>query len=231
MIEIFGIPYFKKGSGIHIKKKNRGKFTEYCGGKVTDECISRAKKSNNPKLRKRATFAANARKWKHQTGGMLSLIPKGQSGWISKLNPLNWGLRTYEGDIESAYDAAKANKDKKFLWKGIRISTKQIPMEQPSQESIDFTNRILKNSKIQGTSQSESNADKFSYQYLTTTPQQDSVWNVYDGINQVNVFKNGVTNKYDYSIHKNGKIVSEKESQNSIPQRLHNYIYSRKYLR
>jgi hypothetical protein len=29
----------KNGSGIHIKKKNRGKFTSYCGGKVTDECI------------------------------------------------------------------------------------------------------------------------------------------------------------------------------------------------
>lgn len=68
-IEIFGIPYLKKGSGIHIKKKNRGKFTEYCGGKVTDECIQKAKKSKNPKLRKRATFAANARKWKHEEGG------------------------------------------------------------------------------------------------------------------------------------------------------------------
>ena len=34
---IIGIPYLKKGSGIYIKKKNRGKFTEYCGGKVTDE--------------------------------------------------------------------------------------------------------------------------------------------------------------------------------------------------
>ena len=34
ILEIMGIPYFKKGSGIHIKKKNRGKFTEYCGGEV-----------------------------------------------------------------------------------------------------------------------------------------------------------------------------------------------------
>lgn len=25
----------KKGSKIHIKKKNRGKFTDYCDGKVT----------------------------------------------------------------------------------------------------------------------------------------------------------------------------------------------------
>jgi hypothetical protein len=38
-IDIFGVPYLKKGSGIYIKKKNRGKFTEYCGGEVTDECI------------------------------------------------------------------------------------------------------------------------------------------------------------------------------------------------
>ena len=41
------------------------------GGKVTDECIKRAKKSKNPTLRKRATFAANARKWKHEEGGII----------------------------------------------------------------------------------------------------------------------------------------------------------------
>jgi hypothetical protein len=33
------LEFLKNGSGIHIKKKNRGKFTSYCGGKVTDECI------------------------------------------------------------------------------------------------------------------------------------------------------------------------------------------------
>mgnify|MGYP003295599190 FL=1 len=55
--ELFGIPYLKKGSGIYIKKKNRGKFTEYCGGEVTQECINKAKKSKNPILRKRAIFA------------------------------------------------------------------------------------------------------------------------------------------------------------------------------
>lgn len=60
----------KKG-GIHIKKKNRGKFTEYCGGKVTEECIAKGKNSKDPKIRKRATFAANARKWKHENGGIM----------------------------------------------------------------------------------------------------------------------------------------------------------------
>lgn len=61
----------KKG-GIHIKPENRGKFTEYCGGKVTAECIERGKNSSSAAVRKRATFAANARKW-HQEGGEICL--------------------------------------------------------------------------------------------------------------------------------------------------------------
>lgn len=69
IFEVLGIPYYKKGSGIHIKKKNRGKFTDYCGGKVTQECIDKAKKSGNSTLKKRAVFAENARAWKHQKGG------------------------------------------------------------------------------------------------------------------------------------------------------------------
>lgn len=56
----------KKGkSGIKIKKKNRGKFTQYCNGNVTQECINKAKRSGNKTLIKRAVFAENARKWKH----------------------------------------------------------------------------------------------------------------------------------------------------------------------
>lgn len=62
---------FAEGGGIHIKKTNRGKFTDYCGGNVTAECIERGKKSSSPAIRKRATFAANARKWKHAFGGDL----------------------------------------------------------------------------------------------------------------------------------------------------------------
>lgn len=60
-------------SGIHIKKANRGKFTDYCGGKVTSECIAHGKASSNPVIRKRATFAANSRKWakKHDKGGKI----------------------------------------------------------------------------------------------------------------------------------------------------------------
>lgn len=47
--------------GIHIKKKNRGKFTETM--KRTGKSAEELKHSKNPITRKRATFAINARKW------------------------------------------------------------------------------------------------------------------------------------------------------------------------
>ena len=61
----------KKGNKIYIKPKNRGKFTKYCHGKVTDECIQKGKNSSNPAIRKRATFADNARHFKHKSGGQI----------------------------------------------------------------------------------------------------------------------------------------------------------------
>lgn len=59
------IERFKKGRKIKIKKENVGSFTKYCGGNVTEECIRKGKNSPDPKIRKRATFAANSRKWSH----------------------------------------------------------------------------------------------------------------------------------------------------------------------
>ena len=70
------IELYKKGHKIRIKKENRGKFTEYCGGNVTDACIQKGKNSPDPKIRKRATFAANARTWKHQLGGVINGLYK-----------------------------------------------------------------------------------------------------------------------------------------------------------
>ena len=61
---------------IHIKKSHKGLFTKYCDGKVTQECIDRAKKSGNKKLIKRAVFAQNSRSWskKHFLGGVINII-------------------------------------------------------------------------------------------------------------------------------------------------------------
>lgn len=55
--------------GIQIKKANRGKLHADLGvakgKKLTGAEIARAKRSSSPAERKRATFAANARKWNH----------------------------------------------------------------------------------------------------------------------------------------------------------------------
>ena len=80
------LEFLKNGSGIHIKKENRGKFTSYCGGKVTDECIRKGKNSSNPAIRKRATFADNARHFKHRLGGSIVEAFKLRRQILSSLN-------------------------------------------------------------------------------------------------------------------------------------------------
>lgn len=69
------IRFLKNGSGIHIKESQKGSFTKYCKGKVTNECIQKGKNSPDPKIRKKATFADNARKWKHKKGGSFKGYP------------------------------------------------------------------------------------------------------------------------------------------------------------
>ena len=88
---------FAKGGKIHIKKANRGKFTEYCGGKVTSECIAKGKRSSNPAVRKRATFAANARKWHHAFGG--DLLTNGAE-WDNGLRVIGNGGTHEENPME-----------------------------------------------------------------------------------------------------------------------------------
>ncbi len=56
---------------IKIKKSKEGSFTKWCGGKVTTECIKRGLNSKDKRIRAKARFALNARKWKHNNGGIL----------------------------------------------------------------------------------------------------------------------------------------------------------------
>ena len=56
-------------NGIHIKPKNKGKFNalKKRTGKTTEELTH----SKNPLTKKRAIFAQNAAKWKHEYGGYM----------------------------------------------------------------------------------------------------------------------------------------------------------------
>ena len=59
----------KKGLGIHIAPSKVGSFTAWCkrhGYKsVTNQCINEGKASKSSAIRKKATFAKNARSWNH----------------------------------------------------------------------------------------------------------------------------------------------------------------------
>ena len=63
------VSFYKSGSKIHIKKKNRGKFTAAAkrAGMGVQEYASKVLRDPNasPQLKKRANFARNAKKWKH----------------------------------------------------------------------------------------------------------------------------------------------------------------------
>ena len=58
----------RRKKGIRIKPENRGKLRKTAkakkGNNIPVATLKRLKNSKNPKTRKRATFALNARKWK-----------------------------------------------------------------------------------------------------------------------------------------------------------------------
>lgn len=76
------------GSGIHIKPENKGKFTatKKATGKSTEELTH----SKNPVTKKRAIFAQNAAKWKHEDGSknVKSFPDLNKDGKISKADVL-----------------------------------------------------------------------------------------------------------------------------------------------
>ena len=55
----------KERPKIEIKKSHEGRFTKYCGGKVTNECIEEGLASHSTKINKMAQFALNSRKFNH----------------------------------------------------------------------------------------------------------------------------------------------------------------------
>ena len=76
---------YRSGGRIHIKEKNRGKFTAL--KKRTGHSASWFKAHGTPAQRKMATFALNARKWKHADGGLLRTYGEGTPGTVQEAAP------------------------------------------------------------------------------------------------------------------------------------------------
>lgn len=107
------LEFLKNGSGIHIKEKNKGSFTKWCGGNVTDECIRKGKNSPNPKIRKKATFADNARHFKHKEGGIVKAFLGISFNLTDKQNPANVKKKTIKaGELAKKH----LTKEKNVNW-------------------------------------------------------------------------------------------------------------------
>ena len=87
--------YLQKAKRQMKKKGTIGAFTDYCGGKVTDQCIERAMNSNNDTLRRRAQFAKNMRNMK--TGGEVEQeTAKKLPGGV--MQPIGYGAFKFHGN-------------------------------------------------------------------------------------------------------------------------------------
>lgn len=107
----------KSGGKIHIKKKNEGKFTKYKErtGKTTSEALH----SKNESVRKMAQFAKNAKKFKHEEGGVLELFKDG--GVMKAKNVIVHGkLHAHKHALKKLKDLREAE----ITHKGIPVITK-----------------------------------------------------------------------------------------------------------
>ena len=203
------LDFLKNGSGIHIKEKNKGKFTSYCGGKVTDECIQKGKNSSNPAIRKRATFANNARHFKHKDGGVLYIFQEGgkTSWWNKAINFMNNSglgevalnaLSTYTQNkqIGTSSDVAKAqvDKDKASKIQQANLAAEQeandiqqnnVNPENPNAMSGDIVKKFIKNkllSQKMALINQESDQEKAEIDWQTQQLKNQNTTNMWAGI-------------------------------------------------
>lgn len=179
----------KNGSGIHIKKKNRGSFTKWCGGNVTDECIRRGKNSPNPKIRKKATFADNARHFKHKLGGQLiyELIKYIKNGGV--VQKLLFGGETNSTNNRGTFTTPYSTIQKKYIEdvykyiinKGYSPRQASAIMGNIMQESgWNPTIRQRGGDSAYGLFQMHGDQYKAYQKYLANTGKQDSLYSPID---------------------------------------------------
>lgn len=138
----------KQGGNIHIKESNKGSFTDYCGGKVTDECIQKGKKSPSAAVRKKAVFAENARTWKHASGGYLDEYAS-STKWSPQASEENSYIpyRNDPSDSDNEESVAKVPTIVQDTgWNNIQfvnpVQQTTTTSSEPSQESISSNDKF-----------------------------------------------------------------------------------------
>jgi hypothetical protein len=106
------------GSGIHIKPENKGKFTatKKATGKSTEELTH----SKNPVTKKRAIFAQNAAKWKHEDGSKSMKVDEKMCG--SKGMKYAEGTKGIKFKKKPMIKRADGSYSQRGLWDNIRAN-------------------------------------------------------------------------------------------------------------
>lgn len=135
----------KKGSGIHIKKKNKGKFTasaKKAGQSVQEHARSVLNNPNaTPLQKKRANFARNAAKWKHAKGGSMRIpgvidsnpnLDNMKGDYVTpKKKKKKLKKKHQDGGIIKAEGGIKIPKNRKVI-ETIKINNGKLTLEEDS---------------------------------------------------------------------------------------------------
>lgn len=205
---------FKDGGGIHIKPENRGKFTAL--KKRTGKSASWFKEHGTPAQKKMATFALNARKWKHDDGGwidasVLSGYPYGD--YIAeRINKMELNDAQKAAVYSSLYGESRFNPyafnpggggkgaHGIMQWRGDRIPESNYLPEQmdyleSTLKSVDRKNwlskKSLKKFKEANTPEEASKALESGYvrgEKFSRKAKSDNARKVYDAIYKPNLF-------------------------------------------
>jgi len=106
----------KKWEQQAVKPENKGKFTKYCGGKVTTKCIKKAKKAGGT-LKKEAVLAETFRKQANARKGKI------------RKNPIDEHLDELREQLQDAIDAGdkkKASKIKRQISKYFELNEDDV---------------------------------------------------------------------------------------------------------
>lgn len=141
------LEFLKKGGGIHIKEKNKGKFTK--SAKAAGQSVQEHAKSvlNDPNAtplqKKRANFARNAAKWKHKKGGTVKAQEGTKFNWGSAIGnlastALQQGISTYMQNKKLSSDA-EADKER---YKSEAVSKLQKDIQDERTKRFNILNAI-----------------------------------------------------------------------------------------
>ena len=133
---------FAEGGRIHIKPENRGKFTAL--KERTGHSATWFKKHGTPAQKKMATFALNARKWKHGDGGNLfdgesqnsNQMQIGRNYWQS--NPTTFPFLTLDFPVNGGtlQEVVVTGKDRRKE----RLARLQQEMERRQNDYLTMSN-------------------------------------------------------------------------------------------